>query len=141
MTNMYDESLTYDKNGNIQSLHRNGDFDSDIYAPIQIDDLVYEYDTNKKNQLLKVTDYSNSPKGFKDNSGSTGPYEEGATIPGDDYTYDANGNMTSDLNKGITAITYNHLTSGANNFWFGKQYCVSLRCQRQKVEEKSNGWQ
>ncbi len=109
MTNMYDESLTYDKNGNIQSLQRNGDFDSDIYAPIQIDDLVYYYDTDKKNQLLKVTDFSNSPKGFKDNPGSTGPYEADETIPGDDYTYDANGNMISDLNKGISSIIYNHL--------------------------------
>lgn len=27
----------------------------------------------------------------------------------DDYVYDANGNMTSDLNKGITNIDYNHL--------------------------------
>ncbi|MEL6672603.1 MAG: RHS repeat-associated core domain-containing protein, partial [Bacteroidota bacterium] len=26
-----------------------------------------------------------------------------------DYTYDANGNLTSDNNKGITTITYNHL--------------------------------
>jgi hypothetical protein len=27
----------------------------------------------------------------------------------DDYSYDANGNMTKDNNKNITAITYNHL--------------------------------
>ena len=27
----------------------------------------------------------------------------------DDYLYDANGNMTIDKNKGITAITYNYL--------------------------------
>ncbi len=109
MTNMYDERLTYDKNGNIQSLQRNGDFDSDIYAPIQIDDLEYQYDTDKKNQLVKVKDYSNSPKGFKDNINSGNPYDDTYTAPGADYTYDANGNMLSDLNKGITAITYNHL--------------------------------
>ncbi|WP_159290747.1 RHS repeat domain-containing protein [Tenacibaculum maritimum] len=28
---------------------------------------------------------------------------------GNDYTYDVNGNMTKDLNKGITNISYNHL--------------------------------
>src|SRR5690606_19318898 len=28
---------------------------------------------------------------------------------GDDYDYDPNGNLTKDLNKNITAITYNHL--------------------------------
>ena len=27
----------------------------------------------------------------------------------DDYTYDANGNLKSDANKGITNIEYNHL--------------------------------
>ncbi|MGC4040324.1 MAG: RHS repeat-associated core domain-containing protein [Flavobacterium sp.] len=97
VTNMYNESMTYDKNGNILSLQRNGDYDADI-DEIQIDNLYYEYDANKKNQLNKVTDYSNHPKGFNDaGTANTG------------YTYDANGNMVSDPNKGIEIIEYNHL--------------------------------
>jgi hypothetical protein len=31
------------------------------------------------------------------------------TPTGDDYVYDVNGNLTSDNNKGITSILYNHL--------------------------------
>jgi hypothetical protein len=49
-----------------------------------------------------VYDASNSPQGFKDNENAT-PFDE------EDYTYDANGNMTADANKGITEINYNHL--------------------------------
>jgi RHS repeat-associated protein len=100
--NMYNEKMAYDKNGNIQTMQRNGDFDSDIYAPIEIDDLSYFYDTDKKNQLMKVTDDSNSPKGFTDDS-------DGTNDTVDDYSYDASGNMTADENKGIIKIDYNHL--------------------------------
>ncbi|MEM7374972.1 MAG: hypothetical protein AAF587_40640 [Bacteroidota bacterium] len=35
-------------------------------------------------------------------------FEDGNTI-GDDYAYDYNGNLTQDLNKGISSISYNHL--------------------------------
>jgi len=98
VTNMYNEQMKYDKNGNIQSLKRNGDFDSNHLGFIEIDDLVYDYDQNLKNQLMKVTDGSNNPKGFKDlNSLNT------------DYEYDANGNITRDANKEISTIIYNHL--------------------------------
>jgi RHS repeat-associated protein len=34
---------------------------------------------------------------------------DGLTDPVNDYSYDNQGNMTSDQNKGITSITYNHL--------------------------------
>ncbi len=33
----------------------------------------------------------------------------GSTLNDIDYTYDANGNMVTDVNKGITSIKYNHL--------------------------------
>ena len=69
---------------------------------MQIDDLAYTYHTENKNQLLKVFDTTNNPRGFKDDS-------DGIADPTDDYTYDANGNMTKDDNKGITNIIYNHL--------------------------------
>ena len=101
VTNMYNESLSYDKNGNIQTLQRNGDFDWDASTspPLVIDDLIYRYDIiNNPNQLMSVSDSTNNPKGFVD-----------GTNTGDDYTYDANGNMTHDLNKLIENISYNHL--------------------------------
>lgn len=97
--NSYAENVSYDKNGNIQYLNRNGDLDSAVDL-IEIDNLTYTYDTNKKNQLLRVTDSSNHPAGFDDsnNPGS-----------GQDYYYDDNGNLISDANKTIQHITYNHL--------------------------------
>ncbi len=96
LTNMYNENLSYDKNGNIMNLSRYGDRDEQ-YLPIQIDYLQYGYATYS-NKLMSVVDNSNNTSGFKD--GNT---------TGDDYVYDANGNMTVDKNKNITSIVYNHL--------------------------------
>ena len=98
--NSYGEKIEYDKNGNITLLERYGEMDDDLNK-ILIDNLTYHYAANS-NLLNKVTDLTNNPSGFKDDS--TGLND---TI--DDYTYDVNGNMTKDDNKGITAIKYNHL--------------------------------
>jgi RHS repeat-associated protein len=83
--------ITYDKNGNIQSLSRNG---ADG-GPMDI--LKYTYE-NGGNQLTSVSDDSGIDAGFKD--GNTA---------GNDYRYDQNGNLTEDKNKGISEIRYNHL--------------------------------
>ncbi|TRX35583.1 RHS repeat-associated core domain-containing protein [Flavobacterium sp. ZT3R18] len=92
----YDENLTYDKNGNILSLLRNGDIDGALPANV-IDNLAYTYPANS-NQLSKVADVSNNTSGFNDFNNT-----------GDDYTYDLNGNLITDKNKNITEIVYNHL--------------------------------
>lgn len=80
---------SYDKMGNILKLGR-------YSQGVKIDSLTYTY-FNGSNQLQKVED-SATTEGFS--NGST------ATI---EYTYDANGNLLSDLNNSITAITYNYL--------------------------------
>lgn len=91
----YDESLSYDKMGNVQSLLRSGLLDDGSYG--LIDNLSYNYHGN---QLLKVDD------------AAVGPYYQGAFhfVDGADeaveYEYDANGNMVRDLNKGISSISY-----------------------------------
>jgi RHS repeat-associated protein len=97
--NNYDENLTYDKNGNILSLMRMGNSDTQSIKFL-IDELKYEYTSPTSNQLAKVTEgvNGNSSQGFID--GNT---------TGNDYAYDANGNMTVDKNKNITSIVYNHL--------------------------------
>ncbi|MBY8962546.1 hypothetical protein KJK34_07250 [Flavobacterium sp. D11R37] len=91
-TGMYDELVRYDKVGNITSLKRKG---SNAYNPIYIDQLSYQYDGN---QLKAVSDQSTNVLGFKD----------GANLV-IEYTYDNDGNMISDANKGITNIVYNEM--------------------------------
>ncbi|MBN9284875.1 MULTISPECIES: DUF6443 domain-containing protein [unclassified Flavobacterium] len=92
----YNETVSYDKNGNITALQRTGNLDNPVFA-IDIDNLSYFYNGNK---LMRVNDATNNPEGFTDNG-------YGNTY--DDYAYDANGNMIKDENKKITNIVYNHL--------------------------------
>ncbi len=89
--------ISYDKNGNILTLQRRGHNGT---SPITgyMDNLVYTYDTNS-NQLKKVLDNGDDNHGFKDGANVT-----------TEYTYDVNGNMLRDSNKGITSdIQYNFL--------------------------------
>lgn len=97
----YNMTTLYDKNGNITELNRNGHTNDDASSFGLMDSLSYEYDNG--NKLLKVTDIGRKQYGFIDGDNT-----------GNDYNYDANGNMVSDKNKGMfvndqDAITYNHL--------------------------------
>lgn len=94
----YNEFLTYDKNGNILTIDRNGGYD--IQGGMEeMDELAFAYIANT-NKLNKVTDATANAQGF--NNGSSGTSV--------DYTYDENGNMLTDKNKGINnKIQYNHL--------------------------------
>ena len=86
-------NITYDKMGNIESLSRNGFQDGDL---VDMDVLTYGYDSG--NKLLSVNDTGHKDFSFIDKTNSS-----------NEYTYDVNGNMKTDSNKGITSITYNHL--------------------------------
>ena len=87
-TGAYTEKVTlYDKNGNIKALQR--------YGNGLIDNLTYTYSGN---QLTRVDDATGNAAGFS-NGASTA----------DEYTYDNNGNLTKDSNKGISNIAYNCL--------------------------------
>jgi RHS repeat-associated protein len=90
VTNGYGEFLTYDVNGNIQTLKRYQAYDN---TPLLIDDLNYEI--YKGNQLIKVTDLSTNSLGY--------------SAGGNTIAYDLNGNMINHLDKGITDISYNYL--------------------------------
>src|SRR5690554_3550448 len=94
----YNEQLSYDKNGNILTLKRNGEDETEFYT-FMIDDLDYDYDGN---QLRNVTDTSGALQGFNDGNKHTQTNK-------DDFEYDDYGNMIVDRNKEITNITYNHL--------------------------------
>ncbi|MFY0602952.1 MAG: lamin tail domain-containing protein [Flavobacteriaceae bacterium] len=97
-TGRYDVfAIAYDKNGNISRLKRRGNQIRGTNNFGLMDNLTYWYhdDTNK---LRKVEDPTGYDEGFKN---GTDQYVE--------YTYDVNGNMIRDDNKGITDISYNHL--------------------------------
>lgn len=92
----YSTHYSYDRNGNILSLERNGEQDM-ATSVVAIDDLAYTYDDG--NKLMKVQDLEASPAGYSD--GHTGTQ--------DDFEYDQYGNLILDKDKGITGLEYNHL--------------------------------
>ncbi len=68
-----------------------------------VDELNYQYNANT-NQLYSVTDTVSDP------NTTLGDFHDGTNAVGTaDYTYDGNGNLTEDLNKNISFITYNYL--------------------------------
>lgn len=96
--NGYETAYSYDKQGNILTLKRNGKKDASTYA--MVDDLTMTYSGNqlvRVNDVVANIDYAPSMD-FKN-------YSNVAT----EYTYNANGAMNKDLNKGITEIQYNSL--------------------------------
>jgi len=94
-------NLSYDDNGNIITMNQMGMIGTQ--APQLIDQLNYSYKNSEaSNRLAAVGD----PKVTV--SAKLGDFIDG-TNTGDDYDYDVNGNLTKDLNKNITNITYNHL--------------------------------
>jgi RHS repeat-associated protein len=135
VTNMYNESMSYDKNGNILTLQRTGDLDADFETSgaFVIDDLTYRYHEIKANQLMKVTDNSLVSLGFKDDT------DEDSNDQEDDYEYDENGNLKADANKGIEKITYNHLNLPTEIlFSNGSKILYLYNAAGQKVSKEVN---
>lgn len=98
-SNRFNEKISaYDLNGNIKRLERNGSFSN--WATGTIDNLFYYY---KGNQLVGVDDQVMSDNGYDF-------YDNGSYFNVDypEFTYDANGNVTRDANKGILNISHDH---------------------------------
>ncbi len=93
----YSTHYSYDRNGNILTLNRNGEQDI-ANSIISIDDLVYTYDNG--NRLKSVRDYEVSPAGYND-------FHTNAME--DDFGYDDYGNLILNKDKEITHVDYNHL--------------------------------
>ncbi len=107
--------IGYDANGNIQGMKRKGLLKEVVlqdgtsqktYGDLDI--LSYYYGPNsleKGNQLLGVDDSQTTASlhDFEDKDGR----KYSAIAP--EYSYDLNGNLTADANKGITTVTYNHM--------------------------------
>ena len=97
--NRFSENVTgYDKNGNIKGLQRYGQLSSAAYG--MIDNLTLTLNGNQLNRVDDAVTASAYNGGFELKNGANAA---------DEYSYDANGNLTKDLNKGISGITYNFL--------------------------------
>ncbi|VFB03638.1 RHS repeat-associated core domain [Chryseobacterium taihuense] len=88
----YNESMSYDANGNITGLKRNQKGYTGTVE--EIDELVYSYPNG--NRLASVVDLKNNYGGYPETSGNI-------------ISYDDNGSMTSHIDKGILEIKYNIL--------------------------------
>ena len=97
--NHFSTSYKYDIMGNILTLRREGLLDSGDYGTI--DDLTYSYEGN---QVVKIDDAADESPSY-----SGAMHFRDAANEETEYTYDANGNMLTDSNKGITSIEYNML--------------------------------
>ncbi|MEA4918735.1 RHS repeat-associated core domain-containing protein, partial [Proteiniphilum sp.] len=99
--NRFNETVTYnDKMGNIGTLQRRGNLNGvDSYG--LMDNLTCTYAGNR---LTKVTDAVTTPITYQ----GAFHFVDRANVA-NEYTYDYNGNLTKDLNRNITSITYNEL--------------------------------
>jgi RHS repeat-associated protein len=98
---VHNESMTYDHNGNIKNLQRNQrkhqiNGVTASYTSESVDNLTYTYNSSSGEQLRQVEDASTVIGGFSN-----------GTTQSTEYTYDVNGNLTADKNKGIDSIRYN----------------------------------
>lgn len=102
LLNDYKERISYDANGNIMKYLRNG-----YGSNLTMDSLTYNYNLDAQgrlvnNQLTYVRDRVNNSTAHSGNY--TVDVEDQAA---GNYTYDAIGNLTSDVQEGITSITWN----------------------------------
>lgn len=104
LTDVFNERITYDANGNIATLQRSG-----ATVGTLRDNLTYYYNKNNvatipsptggaagtltNNQLLQVTDAGDVTAGYK-------------PVAGTAYSYDLQGRLTKDLSKQIQTITW-----------------------------------
>lgn len=91
-------NIVYDANGNLQSLKQMGMYNNSQI--VEMDRLRYTYNSNS-NLLDNVYDTISNNYNLHDF------LDKGHTGSGD-YTYDDDGNLSADANKGITTIIYNN---------------------------------
>lgn len=98
------KGMSYDENGNLSTLTQMGIIPG-IASPLSLDILSYNYVT-KTNRLSRIDDTGTAGV----NNGKQGDFKDGTNAAGSvDYSFDANGNLTLDNNKRVTAVAYNYL--------------------------------
>lgn len=125
--------ITYDQNGNLQTMTRKGQRTSTTYDII--DQLTYNYASSTtfggeySNKLIGVSDgmtaVSYTSKDFKPNTGTT------------PYAYDQNGNQTSNKDKQISLTKFNYLNLPYEvNFNSGGKITFGYDANGNKVTQK-----
>jgi RHS repeat-associated protein len=93
-------NVTYDLNGNITALSRNGATNNNFTSFGNVDNMAYTYQSNS-NKLSKIKDSTTT-------NADLGDFRDG-TNTDDDYEYWLDGSLKKDKNKKISSITYNYL--------------------------------
>lgn len=115
-----DPAKAYDNNGNIKGMTQYG-WKLGAGSSFKADELKYTYELNS-NRLKSVTDFVNNPVTRLGDFRTANSHPQFSTkaqlnstsldiafLGIQDYSYDNNGNLTQDLNKGIQSITYNYM--------------------------------
>lgn len=126
--------ITYDDNGNILTMNQKGSPAGS--GPLDIDQLTYTYEP-RSNKLTGITD------GISANYGM-GDFQDWPGLQnGNDYEYDANGNLTFDQNKMISQINYNVFdqptTINSNNGTITNTYAGDGSLLEKRVEDYNAG--
>ena len=120
----YEITTSYDENGNIKTMYRKGN-------GIEIDNMTYFYKSSGiSNQLQYVSDAADDNAGFTEKTSLT-----------TEYTYDDNGNLTVDKNKGITDISYNVQLNLPQSITFSDgniNYTYTVDGQKLQFKDKNN---
>ncbi len=132
--------INYDANGNILNLSRYMGV-RNVSGRKLIDDLSYGYDPDNRNRLTGVTDAGDEAP-FSDPTDDQiskfedyGFYDDGGNT---DYSYDRNGNLTRDANKGITNIEYNFLNLPAKVTLLGNMITYTYTATGVKLRSASD---
>ncbi|WP_374360396.1 DUF6443 domain-containing protein [Cloacibacterium sp.] len=134
----YNESLTYDVNGNILTLKRFSN-PANGTTPQKIDDLVYNYEnSNYSNRLSKITLPNNEQNNLLG-------YDALQNI----FSYDDSGNIIKHLDRKISDIFYNYLnlpyrivqTSGTISYFFRADGLKVRKISGTQVTDYLDGFQ
>jgi YD repeat-containing protein len=124
--------LTYDGNGNIKTMTQKATKTG--VGIFTMDNLSYTYEgtSESSNRLQRVADAITNTGTY-----GLGDFQDGSTGT-TDYTYDSNGNLTSDLNKGISSITYTDQNKPqVITFANGNTISLQLMMPGNKVQERT----
>jgi len=99
-------NMGYDANANLSSMKQAGWL---LGGSQPIDDLAYHYINNNSYRLQYMEDNSAYNGSVPNSTLGDIHYATAKTTSSNDYGYDPNGNVTSDVNRTISNITYNYL--------------------------------